>query len=64
MLIEELDAPADGDLTAAAVAAAVLPGGGRLTQDDTISLPLKRQIKASSEVIDGQVGDGMGVAWE
>jgi hypothetical protein len=54
--VEELDLPEDGDITTAAVAAAVLPGGQRLVQDDLLSLPAKRLIKSRTETIDGQVG--------
>jgi hypothetical protein len=56
VLVEELDPPADGDVAAAAVKAAVLPGGGRLTQDDLLSLPAKRAVKSSSAAVEGQVG--------
>jgi hypothetical protein len=54
--VEELDLPNDGDIAAAAVAAAVLPGGRRLVQDDVLGLPAQRLIKTRSEQIDGQVG--------
>jgi len=60
--VEELDPPADGDIITAAVAAAVLPGGGRLTQDDTLTLPSRRLIESSSAVVDGQVGALLTVA--
>lgn len=51
--VEELDTPADGDLATAAVAAAVYPGGNRLVEDATLTLPAKRLIKAVSETVDG-----------
>ncbi|GBF89284.1 photosystem II oxygen evolving complex [Raphidocelis subcapitata] len=52
--VEELDPPPDGDLAAAAVAAAVLPGGGRLTQDDVLGLPAKGAVRVAAETVDGQ----------
>jgi hypothetical protein len=53
--VEEQDLPEDGDIATAAVAAAVLPGGRRLVQDDVLSLPAKRLVKTRTEQIDGQV---------
>lgn len=61
--VEELDIPTDGDLTSAAVVAVVLPGSGRLTQDDVLSLPPKRLIKSSTQTLDGQVGRFGGNPW-
>ncbi|WIA15677.1 hypothetical protein OEZ85_002303 [Tetradesmus obliquus] len=52
--VEELELPEDGDTAAAAVAAAVLPGGRRLVQDDVLSLPAARLVKTHTETIDGQ----------
>ncbi|KAI8475652.1 MAG: hypothetical protein J3K34DRAFT_404001 [Monoraphidium minutum] len=52
--VEVLDAPPDGDVAKAAVTAAVLPGGGRLTQDDLLTLPAMSQVDVSSETVDGQ----------
>jgi hypothetical protein len=54
--VEELELPEDGDIATAAVAAAVLPGGRRLMQDDVLGLPAKRLVKTRTEQIDGQVG--------
>lgn len=52
--VEELDLPADGDIATAAVAAAVYPGGNRLVEDATLTLPAKRLIKTSMQTVDGQ----------
>jgi hypothetical protein len=53
--VEVLGIPEDGDLATAAVTAAVLPGGGRLTQDDLLTLPPKSDVKVTSLTLDGQV---------
>ncbi|KIY95452.1 hypothetical protein MNEG_12511 [Monoraphidium neglectum] len=52
--VEVLGIPEDGDLATAAVTAAVLPGGGRLTQDDLLTLPPKSDVKVTSLTLDGQ----------
>ena len=59
--VEEVDWPpaaggadADADVEAAAITAAVLPGGGRLTQDDVLSLPPRRLVKRRAAEVDGQ----------
>lgn len=52
--VEVLPAPEDGDVQRAAVAAAVLPGGGRLTQDDLLSVPPPQLVKSRSAELDGQ----------
>lgn len=52
--VEELELPEDGDIATAAVAAAVYPGGNRLVEDATLTLPAKRLIKAATETVDGQ----------
>jgi hypothetical protein len=54
LAVEELELPPDGDLITAAVAAAVSPGGRQ--EDDTLTLPAKRLIKATTTAVDGQVG--------
>ncbi|KAF6266284.1 hypothetical protein COO60DRAFT_1474231 [Scenedesmus sp. NREL 46B-D3] len=51
---QELELPEDGDIAAAAVAAAVLPGGRRLVQDDVLGLPAQRLVQARTQQMDGQ----------
>lgn len=50
--VEVLDPPADGDIRAAAVTAAVVPPGRQ--EDATLSLPAQRLIRSAPATVDGQ----------